>query len=290
MWHRRGDLRSPACYNRQALSSLESYVWQSATSHLVDQIKPRRVITIKTPILGVYFDRVSLNQATDIVMGFFDGETPRMITTPNPEMAMAARSDPELLECLNQADLTVADGVGVVLASRLIRPRLPERVAGIDLIRSVFQRAETAGLKAYLFGGKPGVAEKAAVNLTDMYPGLHIVGHSDGYFDESGEAYIIDDIMAKAPDLLLVGLGMGKQEKWIKKHLSGLPVKAAIGCGGSLDVFAGTVKRAPAAFRRLGLEWLYRLIKEPSRIKRQLCLPVFAALALATALKIRKNN
>jgi N-acetylglucosaminyldiphosphoundecaprenol N-acetyl-beta-D-mannosaminyltransferase len=131
------------------------------------------------------------------------------------------------------------------------------------------------------------VAERAARNIARKYPGTRVLGCADGYFDHKREKAIINDIRGKRPDMLLVGLGMGKQEKWIDKHCGRLSAGVAIGCGGTLDVLAGGTRRAPAVFRRMGLEWLYRLVKEPSRIRRQLCLPVFAALAVFRGITAR---
>jgi N-acetylglucosaminyldiphosphoundecaprenol N-acetyl-beta-D-mannosaminyltransferase len=200
---------------------------------------------------------------------------------------MAARRDPELRWIINAADLAVPDGVGVVYASWLTAPPIRARVAGYDLIRAALRKGAASGLSVYLLGGKPGVAERAARRIERKYPGARVLGSADGYFDRKREKAIINDIREKRPDMLLVGLGMGKQEKWIGKHRSRLAAGVAIGCGGTLDVLAGGTRRAPSAFRRLGLEWLYRLVKEPSRIRRQLCLPKFALLAVFRGCEVR---
>ena len=244
---------------------------------------------MRTNILGVGVDNVSLGRARKTVLGYIRGDRPRVVFTPNPEMIMAARRDPELLNILGGADLVVPDGVGVVLASKLTDHPINARTAGFDLIRAVL--GGIAGKNSvYLLGGKPGVAVSAAKRLRKAYPGLEVVGAADGYFDLKKEKQILEDIRQKRPDLLLVGLGMGKQEKWINRHKGRLPFKAAIGCGGSLDVFAGNAKRAPAVFRALGLEWFYRLVREPSRLRRQLCLPAFAALAVSEWIRRKYEN
>lgn len=230
---------------------------------------------MKTNILGVDVDVVEFNEAVKAVLSFLDGNGPRTVFTPNPEMIMLACKDAGLKDILNLADLVVPDGVGVVLASKLNKVKIKERVAGYDLVQSVFNEIKDRDVSVYFLGSAPGVAEEAAVKMMEKYKGLKIIGTSDGYFDEKKEMLIIDDIKQKNPDIILVGMSMGKQEKWIDLHKHELSAKVLIGVGGSFDGFSGRVKRAPDIYGKLGIEWLYRLIKQPSRIKRQIFLPVF---------------
>lgn len=189
---------------------------------------------------------------------------------------MEACKDKELMMILEDADLVVPDGIGVVWASRYAEERLKERVAGYDLTQNLFAKLANTQETFYFFGGAPGVSAKAAHLMQEKYPGLQIVGGHNGYFDEAEERKIIADIQKKKPSVLLVGLGAPKQEKWIYENRRLLDVKLCIGVGGSFDVMAGNVKRAPKVFRKLGLEWFYRLITQPSRWRRMLKLPVFA--------------
>lgn len=230
---------------------------------------------MKTEILGVSFDALSKSAAKEKALQFFKEDKPHTIFTPNPEMVMYARKDKELMRILNSADMVIPDGIGIVYASKLNKVKIKERVAGYDLVQSLFETMKSTSLTVYFLGGAPGVAEQAKLAMGKKYEGLKIIGVNDGYFDIKREKIIIDEIRSLKPDLLLVGLGTPRQEKWIDKHKDRLPCKVLIGVGGSFDGFAGAVKRAPELFIKLNLEWLYRLIKQPSRIKRQIQLPVF---------------
>ena len=225
-------------------------------------------------ILNVLFDNLNRTEALGLLLTFLEQSGNHILYTPNPEMVMAANSDAEFLTILNSADLIVPDGIGVVLASWIAGNRLKERVAGCDLIFSLFDAIHNTKKTVYLLGGKPGIAELAARNMRKKYHGLNIIGFHDGYFSKEDEPQILKEITYLKPDILLVGLGMVRQEKWIY-HNRALPVRLTAGIGGSLDVMSGTVKRAPIFFQRTGLEWFYRLISQPGRIWRMLQLPVF---------------
>lgn len=237
-------------------------------------------------ILGVSVDKVTMNQAVDKVKNFLGEDKIHTIYTPNAEIMMSAQRDTNLKNILNEADMLVADGAGVVLASRILGTGLPEKVSGIDLTKNAFQMDTGRRIKYFLFGSKPGVAETAAGNLTAAYPGIEVVGCRNGYFSNKDDAEIVDLINSSNADILLVALGAPKQEKWIHEHKNNLKVKICVGVGGSLDVFAGVVSLAPDFFRRNGLEWLYRLYKEPRRYKRMLDLPRFILLTLAKKLNL----
>lgn len=221
----------------------------------------------RVKILGVPFDNLTMDQAVEKAGQLFDGGV-HYICTPNPEFVMQAQQDKEFMEILQKSDINLPDGIGVVIGSKIIKQPLKERVAGFDFLTRLFAQS---GKSFYLFGGKPGVAELAAQKLAQQ--GTNVVGHHHGYFDDDSE--IIADIKAKQPDILLVCLGAPKQEKWIYNNIDKLNVSLCIGAGGSLDVFAGTVKRAPDIFIKLNLEWFYRLLKQPSRLPRMMNLPKF---------------
>ena len=227
-------------------------------------------------VLGVPFDALDMEGAVQKALGFLQDGKKHYICTPNPEIVMEACKDKELMMILEDADLVVPDGIGVVWASRYAEERLKERVAGYDLTQNLFAKLANTQETFYFFGGAPGVSAKAAHLMQEKYSGLQIVGGHNGYFDEAEERKIIADIQKKKPSVLLVGLGAPKQEKWIYENRRLLDVKLCIGVGGSFDVMAGNVKRAPKVFRKLGLEWFYRLITQPSRWRRMLKLPVFA--------------
>jgi len=236
-------------------------------------------------IMGVPVDKLTMEEALQRVKLFLKEDRVHAIYTPNAEIMMAAQRDPHLKEILCQADLLVADGAGVVLASRILGLNLPEKVAGFDLVKNTLLSASEGRIRFFLFGGKPGVAEAAAENILKSYPGVEIAGCRNGYFSEEEEEDIIGHINSSNADILLVALGAPKQEKWINRHKDKLKVKICIGVGGTLDVFAGKASLAPEFFRKNGLEWLYRLYKEPWRYKRMLDLPRFILLAVGARIK-----
>lgn len=239
-------------------------------------------------ILGVPVDYVDMDGAVEKVKKFLNEEAVHSIYTPNAEIIMAAQRDPELKDILSRADLLVADGAGVVLASNLLGCDLPGKVSGIDLVKRIFSMHTNKKTRFFLFGGKPGTAEAAGENLLKLYPGIEITGCRSGYFSENDQKSIINQINSSNSDILLAALGAPKQEKWIHENKEKLNVRICIGVGGTLDVFAGKAKLAPEFFRRNGLEWLYRLYKEPWRYKRMLDLPRFVLLVLAVKFRLRK--
>ena len=226
-------------------------------------------------ILGVKIDKVTAADALKRAEELVASPGVSMIFTPNPEIVMAGYQDPAFCEILNQADLCTPDGIGVVYASRMLKNPVPERVAGFDLTCGLLSSIAKTGEGVFLFGAKPGVAEKAKKNLEERYPGLQVVGCRDGYFKTEDEPAIIAQINQSGAKLLLVCLGAPKQEKWIYQNRDKLQVNLCMGVGGALDVFAGEVKRAPEIFIKCNLEWFYRLCKQPSRIGRFAALPKF---------------
>ena len=236
----------------------------------------------QTKILKTNIDVVTMEQAVEQTLAQMDKESGVFkIYTVGPEIAMFARKDKMYADVLNAGNLVLPDGIGVVLASKLNKVKLPERVDGCGFCLQMFDRMRGLNKTAYFLGGAPGVAEKAKVKIENDYSGMKVVGVHDGYFDAEKEKLIIDEINKLQPDLLLVGTGFPRQENWIDKNEDKLNCRAAIGVGGSLDVYAGNVKRAPKIWVRLGLEWFYRLISEPrKRFKRQLVLPLFVFVVL----------
>lgn len=202
-------------------------------------------------------------------------KTARHVVTANPEIVMAALQNDELKEALLQADLVTPDGTGIVWAAAYLGKPVAERVAGYDLLHAICHTAEESPFSVYLLGAKEEINRQAADRLAAMYPRLQIVGRRHGYFTKEEEQAIVEEINRLEPDLLLVALGFPKQEIWIKRYKTVLKVKVAIGVGGSFDVLAGKVKRAPKIWQNLRLEWLYRLLQEPGRIRRQIALPRF---------------
>lgn len=229
----------------------------------------------KVPILNVLIDAVTMNEAVQRVEGFMKSKKPHLIATANAEMIMMANHDAELKDILNSAALVVPDGAGAVWAARHQGYAMPERVAGYDMAQQLLALSAKKGYRVYLLGAAPGVAEKAKKQAEKKYKGVSIVGVHDGYFNDENEASIIKEIQAAQPHLLLVALGVPRQEKWIKKHMTELNVPALIGVGGTFDVMAGIVKRAPVWMQRARLEWLYRGIKQPQRLGRLMALPKF---------------
>ncbi len=224
-------------------------------------------------ILGVPFDPVDLEAAVLTCVRLLADGRPHLVVTANPEAVMRAQADPEFAEVIRKADLVVADGIGVVWASRRLRKPLPGRVPGVELMEALCAHAAKAALRVFLLGGAEGVADGAARTLRLRYPGLSIAGTHHGYFSEDGP--VVERIAQSRADLLFVGMGMPKQEKWLSRHLPHLGVRLAMGVGGSLDVLAGRVRRAPKVVRAMHLEWLYRLWQQPWRWRRQLVLVRF---------------
>ena len=231
-------------------------------------------------ILGCQIDKVNMDQALAFIEKSIKGNIPSHIITVNAEIVYQAHKDQQLREVINSASLNTPDGIGIVWAARQLGATLKERVTGIDLLDRICSIAPARGWKVFFLGAAPGVAEQAASKLLDKYPGLDIVGMENGYFKEEEEKAVIAKIKALSPHILFIGLGAPKQEYFIRRNLKLLGVPVCIGVGGSFDVLAGIKKRAPRFFIKLNLEWLYRLLAEPSRFKRQLALPRFAWLVL----------
>lgn len=231
-------------------------------------------------ILGVPFADITPAQAVDFIVDCLNKDSKSIVYTPNPEMVMEARKDKEFMKILNLSTMNVPDGIGIVYGSKFTNHPIKHRVAGYDTVQGVFEKIKDTDKTVYFFGGAPGVADKAKQEMEKKHSGLKIVGVANGYFDEAREKEIIAEINDKKPDLLLVGIGYPKQEKWIFNHIRELNVKVGIGVGGSFDVMSGNTKRAPEIFIKLGLEWFYRLITQPQRAGRMLQLPIFMLVVI----------
>jgi N-acetylglucosaminyldiphosphoundecaprenol N-acetyl-beta-D-mannosaminyltransferase len=231
-------------------------------------------------ILGCRVDAIDRAAAVARVAELARGQSSSRVVTLGVEMVMAAQTNAAFRDVVNSAALCVCDTIGLLLASRFRGGPLRERVTGVQLIDDLAARSANVGdVRLYLFGASPGTAERAATMVTQRHPGAQIVGTQNGYFNESDIPAITAAIRASGANILCVGLGSPRQEMWLAEHLAQTGCGVGIGVGGSFDIFAGTVKRAPAVFQRVGLEWAYRLVSQPSRWRRQLALPKFALAA-----------
>ncbi len=205
-----------------------------------------------------------------------EGDKANLIVTPNPEIVMKAKEDEEFKTIINEkASLVIPDGIGIIKGANILGTPLKERVAGYDLICNLLEKYKDGSKTFYFWGSKPGIAETAKTKMEEKYPDIKIVGVDDGYFDDAKKQEIISKIEKLKPDILLVGVGFPKQEKLISELLDKNIFKIGIGCGGSIDVLSGTVKRAPKILIKMHMEWSWRLIKQPSRIGRMMVLPKF---------------
>ena len=227
----------------------------------------------KIDVLGVAFDNLTMDEAVETAYAMQKEHRGAYVVTPNPEIVMVCRENPAAAEAVAAADLTIPDGIGVIYGAKILKTPLKEKVPGCDFTLKLLDKMQAEERSVFLFGSKPGIAEQAAENLKAQFPGVRFVGTNDGYFKD--DAPIVEKIRAAAPDLLLVCLGAPKQEIWMHENAEKLNVGLMIGAGGSLDVFAGAVERAPEKWQKAGLEWLYRLLKEPKRIGRMMNLPKF---------------
>ena len=238
---------------------------------------------MKIDVMDVKFDNVTMAEAMDRAREILDGSETVYVVTPNSEIVYEAMKDESLLKLLNDAALVLPDGAGVVLGSKILGTPLKEKVAGVEFADHLMDVMAEKGKKLYLLGSKPGIAEQAAEKMLEKHPKLQICGMADGYFKDENE--VVAKVNEAGADVLFVCLGAPKQEKFMQAHKDELNVKMMCGLGGSLDSFAGTVKRAPRWMIDLSLEWLYRLLKEPKRIGRMMRLPKFILAVVGRKLK-----
>jgi N-acetylglucosaminyldiphosphoundecaprenol N-acetyl-beta-D-mannosaminyltransferase len=240
-------------------------------------------------VLGCRVDAYGLDAAVEEIVTLANAGGAALVVTLGVEMVMAAQRDEDFRRTVNGAALVTCDTVGLMLASRLRGGPLRERVTGVELVDALAARSAARGdVRLYLLGGAGDTAQRAADALRSAYPGVAIAGARDGYFRADESDAVAAAIRASGANVVLAGLGSPKQEQWLARYLGATGCGVGIGIGGSLDIYAGNVARAPAAFRRTGLEWAYRLVTQPHRWRRQLALPHFALAALGEALWARK--
>lgn len=228
-------------------------------------------------ILGVSIDRVTIKQAGEVTEKLIQesNKSCKMVFAPNVEFIMKAQVDEEFFKLLKKSSLSTPDSIGVIIGAKLQRKSFPERIPGQSYFRKIIELSNEKGYSIYLLGGEPGIAKKAKENLVKLFPKVNIVGIHDGYFDENEEKRLIEEINQLQPNMLFVALGAPRQEKWIEKHQHELKVDVAAGQGGTYDYEAGKIKRAPVIIQKIGIEWLWRLLREPKRIVRQMALPKY---------------
>ena len=245
-------------------------------------------MALKKDILGVQFDDVSRQEAAQLGAAMLGEDRFHYVVTPNPEFILAAEKDAEFRQVLNHADLVIPDGIGVVYSAKILGTPLKERVPGIEFAADMLARLDQMGGRLYLLGAKPGVAQEAGRRILEEHPNIVLCGTHDGYFKD--EEAVLLEVAAARPDLLFVCLGAPKQEKWMARWGRHTGARLAIGLGGALDVFAGNVERAPESWRKLGLEWAYRLKKEPQRAGRMAKLPLVLVKSAGARLWGRRDK
>lgn len=231
----------------------------------------------KVRILGIDVDNIDVDEAGQITKELIENsnKTCKVIVAPNTEFIMMAQKDEEFYNILRDADLATPDSVGVMIGSKLQKKPLKQRIPGQMYFRKVLEVGEKEGWTFYLLGGKGDVPALAAENVKKIYPNLKIVGYHEGFFEKDSEEDVIAEINKLQPNVLFVAMGAPIQEKWIAKHKDELKVDVAAGQGGTFDYEAGKIKRAPVIFQKLGIEWFWRLILQPSRIFRMIVLPIY---------------
>ena len=245
---------------------------------------------MKIDVLGVSFDNVTMAEAVAAGVALVEQEGTGYVVTPNPEFILEARKNPDFGKVLAGAALTIPDGIGVIYSAKILGTPLKEKVAGVAFAAGLMNEMAKKGQRLFLLGAKPGIAEKAGEKLMQQYPGLVVCGTHDGYFKAEESPAVAEEIRNTGADAVFVCLGAPKQEFWMAEYGPATGAHLLAGLGGSLDVFAGTVERAPEAWQKLGLEWLYRLKKEPWRWKRMIRLPLVLWYALLERLGGKKHG
>lgn len=235
-------------------------------------------------ILGVPFDNVTLKEAIRVTENLIQesNKSCQMLCAPNTEFIMRAQKDEELFQILKESRFSTPDSAGVLLGAKLQKKKFKEKISGQPFVRELVRLSQEKGYTIYFLGSEPGIAEQARLNLLKIYPGAKIVGTQHGYFNKKQEPDVIAEINSLKPNILVVTLGMPRQEKWIYRHKNELKVDVAIGEGGTFDYEAGKLKRAPDWVQKIGMEWLWRLFLEPSRIGRMSVLPLYVLKLLFT--------
>lgn len=243
---------------------------------------------LKTEILGIRFDNLTRQEAAQKGAELLAQDKFHYVVTPNPEFILAAEEDKSFQAVLNAADMVLPDGVGVVYSAKILGTPLKARVPGIEFAEDMLACLNEMEGRLYLLGAKPGVAEEAGERILERYPNIVLCGTQDGYFKD--EETVLLNVAGARPDLLFVCLGAPKQEQWMARWGKHTGARLAIGLGGVLDVFAGHVERAPEAWQKMGMEWAYRLVKEPARVGRMARLPLVLVKAAGARVKGRKKG
>ncbi|SEL20779.1 N-acetylglucosaminyldiphosphoundecaprenol N-acetyl-beta-D-mannosaminyltransferase [Carnobacterium iners] len=228
----------------------------------------------KVTVLDIDFDNVTQDDLVDQLNQCIHSKQKIFVVTANPEIVMYANQNPDYMDILRKADYITADGIGIVKGARILGTPIVERVAGYDLMLELLKKADQFKYSMYLVGAKEEVIVKAVKKIKKEYPNITLKGYHNGYFKLSDKE-VMGKVLQAQTDIVFVGLGFPKQEKWIQNYLDQAPKGLVMGVGGSFDAFTGTVKRAPKFIIKLNLEWFYRLIKQPTRFKRMLMIPKF---------------
>ena len=233
-------------------------------------------------IMGVPFLKIDQQNFVKLMLERIEQKEKTFVVTANPEIVMAANENPELMKYIEKSTYVTADGIGVVKAAKILGDELPGRVTGYDTVIALF--AAKKPMKVFLLGAQQETLDKTVENINRDYPHIEIVGAHNGFFDWDNNT-IAEDMLAAKPDLILLALGVPRQEKWIANHIDAFEHGVFIGVGGTFDVIAGTAKRAPEIYQKLNIEWLYRIVGQPSRWKRALALPKFAVKVFGMKIK-----
>lgn len=242
------------------------------------------MVAERIDILGLSVDDVDMDTAVERIAGFVQTKSMHQVVTADASMVVTASIDSEFLSITKAASMVTSDGAGILWASRKLGLGIKNKCSGVDLAERLVAESSSRKWHIFFFGAAPGVAAKAATEMKSRYPGCNIVGTRDGFFDAEASASVAAEIAACEPDIVLVALGIPKQEKWIFQYGNLTGAKVCIGVGGTLDVFSGTVQRAPVWMQKRGLEWFYRLTSDPrqirNRIQKQKLLPKFVGMVL----------
>lgn len=238
----------------------------------------------KVSVLGVNFIHMTLAEMVITLAKQVQKQEKVFLVTANPEIVLHSKQNRDYKQILNDATYVTADGIGIVKAAKLLGQPLPERLAGFDLFMKLLEQANNQKQSVYLLGAKEVVLTRATAKIGELFPNLKIVGTQNGYFDWN-DTKIVEKIKAANPDYVFVALGFPKQEEWIAKHINYFEKGIFMGIGGSFDVLSGEVKRAPKIWQKLNIEWLYRLLQQPSRWRRMLAIPMFMLHVLSEKVK-----
>lgn len=228
----------------------------------------------KVDVLGIEFDHTTKAKTVNTLKKHLKENKKTFIVTANPEIVMHAQRDPQYKKILQSADYIMPDGIGIVMGAKLLKKPLPERIPGFDLMKDLLNIANEEHCRVFFLGAREDVLNKAIANVKHSYPGIQIAGGHHGFFNEN-DPEIATMVKEANPDMVFVALGFPRQERWISQNFHLFDKGIFMGVGGSFDVLSGTVKRAPELWRKLNIEWLYRLIKQPQRLKRMAFLPLF---------------